>query len=468
MQRLYFIIVKNKISGTIANKSLQKNSPRPVGPTPSVCRVKSVSPGSCADEAGFKANDIIVSVDGAFIQDELDFSFHASKPFFLCETVRKGVSYTVPVERRHNELFGMSFFDPPLRHCRNKCLFCFVDQLPAGLRQSLYIKDEDVRHSFLNGNYITLSGIKQKELDRVALLGLSPLFISVHATDPDVRRRLLRNRFAGEINQQLSFLQKNSICFHTQIVVCPGINDGKVLIKTIQDLLKFKTGCLSVAVVPVGLSRYHRENLRLLSPEEAVHIVESVSVLSDIDMGKTGFRRLFCSDELFIKAQAPIPAAAYYVDYPQIENGVGLVRQLLVEWKKIQRNFRKDDALYSKLSKKRPQKIGIVTSHSAYSFIKKICSEITELCSNIELDVVAVTNHFFGESVTVAGLLSGKDTIAAIKTGKRNGWTSAIVPSVMFNTHGHTLDGLSLARICNAVDMPVKKAGSASELLARV
>jgi putative radical SAM enzyme (TIGR03279 family) len=335
------------------------------------------------------------------------------------------------------------------------------------LRKSLYLKDEDYRHSFLHGNYITLTGITKKEMNKIIRTGLSPLYISVHATDPAVRIRMLNNRKAGDILAQLGKLENSGIAFHTQIVVCPGMNDGKVLKKTVHDLLAFKEGLLSVAVVPVGITKHRKNHLRPVSSQDARSICSMVETLSEQDKRYTGRRRLFIADEFLLKAGFDIPERSYYEEYPQIENGVGLLSLLINEWKKVRVTLRKRITKVqhstTKLSSSQRKRYLILTSASAQPFIGEIITELNRLQNKVALTVEPVMNNFFGDTVTVAGLLAAHDIIQTVKKTDTQ-WDSIVLPGIVLNYRGYTLDGFSPARIAKKLKAEVTVVNNISGL----
>ena len=291
--------------------------------------IRFVKHGSPAYKAGLRKGDSIVSVNGERVNDGLEFGFFSARSRATIQAIRGNTRIVCIMLRPSGKAAGVLFREKPILRCGNRCIFCFIDQMPPGFRKSLYVKDEDYRHSFTNGNYITLSHTPRSRLLRIARLGLSPLYVSVHASDSGVRRRMLGNPIAFDIMKQLRFLERRAVRFHTQVVVCPGINDGRVLRKTIQDLLTLKAGLLSIAVVPVGLTRHRKTPLVPVNRADALYICREVSRISDRHAAVEGRRRVFCADEFFIKAKLPIPPKKYYEDYPQIENGVGLVRRIL-------------------------------------------------------------------------------------------------------------------------------------------
>lgn len=270
--------------------------------------------------------------------DELDFFYFAAASFLEIEIERGDRLGVVELERPEGSTLEVEFYEKPINRCTNRCVFCFIEQMPRGLRSSLYIKDEDFKHSFLNGNYVTLSSATQQDLERIVSIGLSPLYISVQATDLEIRREMLHNKRAPDIKEQLRFLKDNGICFHTQIVVCPGYNDAEVLDQTIRDLLSYESSLLSITLVPVGLTRFRRLPLEAVDKAKALEIFKQVTVFSD-KTALEGQRRIFLSDEFYIRAGVAIPPVAYYENYPQIENGIGLVRQLLQNASSLKRKL---------------------------------------------------------------------------------------------------------------------------------
>jgi putative radical SAM enzyme (TIGR03279 family) len=431
--------------------------------------VSRVKPGSPGYKAGLRRGDIVISAGGESISDSLEFTFFTAQPRTTLRILRGNAGRDRVMVRSDGCPSGIQFRDAPIGRCGNRCIFCFIDQMPRGLRKSLYIKDEDYRHSFANGNYITLSGASRTLLRRIAVLGLSPLYISVHATDRKVRRTLLGNDRAFDIMPQLRFLESRGVRFHTQIVVCPGINDGAVLTRTIRALLTLK-GLLSIAVVPVGLTRHRSTALAGVDARAAATILKAVEPLGDRQAGRDGIRRIFCADELFIKADAAIPKTAYYEDYPQIENGVGLVRQLLDEWKRIKKGLPAHAKKHRGSAPRTiPLRFLIVTSVSAQSFVRAIMNELISLIPlpGISIDVEAIPNSFFGVTVTVAGLLTARDVLKAISP-VASGYSRVFLPEVMFNTRGYTLDGYSRKRIEKQLGLPVRTVSGIGELVEQI
>jgi putative radical SAM enzyme (TIGR03279 family) len=427
-------------------------------------KIRSMAAGTPFYRAGLRNGDCIVAINGNAVSDELDFRFYAASPLLRLNTLRNNWLRTVIVERKANSFPAINFYQKPIRRCANRCIFCFIDQMPPGLRQRLYIKDEDLTRSFLNGNYVTLTNADRTDLQRIVRLGLSPMYISVHATDPHVRNRLLGVKTAPPIIEQLSFLARKGIQIHAQIVVCPGYNDGATLSATVSALFSLGANLLSIAVVPVGLTRFRSSPLTPVDERNAREICKSMGRASDRDNARRGKRRLFLADELFLKAGHGIPPRAYYEDYPQIENGVGLLRQMLDKWNDAKRHLRRPT-----LPARRPRrkkKCLLITSCSAFPFLRAVASEAEGLRPDLVIHVEAVPNRFFGLSVTVAGLLTARDVIRAVRRATHvRPVDRVLLPAVMFNYTGATLDGYRAQRIAKEAGVPIRVIDSPAELL---
>lgn len=427
-------------------------------------KVKKLSAKSPFFLSGMKKNDIVLSINDNCISDELDFHFFSADSSFEVEVIRNNARKKLIISRDEGSFSEIEFFENPINCCKNKCIFCFIDQMPRGLRRGLYIKDEDFKHSFLNGNYVTLTGVSQGDLEKIVQIGLSPLYISVHATDHQIRKKMLGNNRAPDILEQLQFLKNNGIGFHTQIVVCPGFNDGKILDKTINDLFNLGNYLMSIAIVPVGLTNFRKIPLQPVTKSIAEKICKEMTAISDAYVVNDGYRRLFIADEFLVKAALPIPPKQYYEDYPQIENGVGLLRQLLEEWKQFKKTYKN---MKAKPGAKRKKHL-VITSLSAFPYLNRILQEAHK-CQpsySVEFHIVPVVNKYFGETVTVAGLLTATDILRAIKKElTNNDYDMVIVPRVMFNYAGSTLDGYSEERISNTAGIPLKVAETVENIL---
>jgi putative radical SAM enzyme (TIGR03279 family) len=423
-----------------------------------------VEKGMPAFECGIRKGDIILSVDDEIIDNEIVFKFQTAKPVSKIKILRNGQVLTLILKRNYGLPLGIELSESKIKRCPNHCIFCFVDQMPKGLRKSLYVKDEDVYHSFMNGNYVTLAGFSYKKLQKICKLKLSPIYISVHCTNSKIRSLLLGNKKIPDIMKQLKYLENNRICFHTQIVVCPPYNSGNVLKETIKDLLKFKKGLISVAIVPVGITKYNKNCLTPVNKEEALKIYRIVNQISDKDNQLALRRRVFLSDELFLIAGLKIPPRNYYENYPQIENGVGLIRKLLDEWKVIKKEGEINKIILTYTKKTNSLKCLIITSESAYPFINKIVFEINRILQKDIFTCLPIKNDFFGGNVCVAGLITAIDIIKQVKKTKKN-YSKIILPSVLLNNKGYTIDGYSIKRIQKELDMHVFAANSIKEVL---
>ncbi len=425
--------------------------------------LRSVARDSDFYRAGLRRGDRVVSINGERVRSELDFYFSIAEERLAVRAVRGEECLTMEVDRRPGVESGVLLVESPVRRCANRCIFCFIDQMPGGLRGSLYVKDEDVRLSVLNGNYVTLSSFNKADLGDIARIGLSPLYVSVHATDPLVRRRMLRNGKAPDIMEQLRYLARRNIRLHAQIVVCPSWNDGTVLEKSLRDLLTLGERLRSVAVVPVGLTRFRSFHIPAVDPKTAADVCDMVVRLSDRAADRDGFRKLFLADEFFIKARLKIPGTAYYGDYPQIENGVGLVNQLMDGWRNDRKSFLKKNGFPRGAVPGR--KLLVVTSVSAEPYIRRIARELVRLRTDMSIDTVAVRNRFFGETVTVAGLLTARDIVRTVRSRLRgSSYDAVVVPSVLFNFAGHTLDGFSLRRMEEGIGVRTRMITSMKEI----
>lgn len=427
-------------------------------------KVKSVAHGSPFARAGLRKGDEVLSVDGQRIDDTLDFAFHSSSYNFYLDILRGDTELRLEVTRDDGSYAGVDFYENPINCCRNNCVFCFIDQMPKGLRSGLYIKDEDFKHSFLNGNYVTLTGAKPADLEKIVKIGLSPLYISVHATDDTARKKMLGITRAPDIMQQLRYLASNGISFHAQIVLCPTYNDGVILEKSLNDLFSFGNALMSIAVVPVGLTKHRETPLPPVTGKIARTVCEMVMSLSDAHCAIDKKRKLFCADEFFIKAGMRLPPAKYYEEYPQIENGVGLIRKLLDEWKAYKKEF---TSRKIRLLKRKKQYL-VITSLSASGFIQKIINEASKIRPDFPANftVVPMVNSFFGEMVTVAGLMTAKDVIATVKKEQlQQSFDKVILPAIMFGHKQRTLDGYSVERIEKMIGIPVMVVRTIEELL---
>ncbi len=409
--------------------------------------IESVVPGSIVDEMGLEAGDRLLAVNGHSLRDIIDYSYHTSGNEELLLEVSKADHelWELEIEREQGQPLGLIFAAPNPARCRNNCVFCFVHQLPKGLRKPLYVKDEDYRLSFLNGNYVTLANLKPAELTRIIQQRLSPLYISVHSTNPELREQLLGRQGIPPILAQLQKLADARIILHTQVVLCPGLNDGRELEQTVADLAALYPAIQSLAIVPLGLTK-HRQDLPLLRPVDDDYAHEFISTWEPRAKSlnkRLGQPFLFLADEFYLKAGLPFPPLRMYGDLPQIENGVGMVPLFLRDAGRTLRMARKLGTF----------RVTVATGVSAFGFVADFLKELEEK-TGVGIEVVAVENRLFGENVTVSGLVAGNDIVAALE-GKDIG-SALLLPDVMIKEgEGLLLDDVSLAELERRLDCRV-------------
>jgi len=413
--------------------------------------IEHIHSGSQAEKLGLLPNDTLVSINSHRLCDPIDFMFFISDASIEIEVKRKGKNIILHTIREEGKEFGADFKPVKFTICKNNCIFCFVNQLPKGLRKTLYIKDDDYRMSFLYGNYVTLTNLKEKDRKRIVEQRLSPLYISVHSTNKTLRNKLLGNTKATDILKELKFFVDNKIRLHAQIVLCPGYNDGDELYKTISDLYGFYPYVSSIAVVPVGLTTYRKHSVSPVDKKEARDALRIIDSFQKRFKKKHGESIVYGADELYIKSQAPFPPFKEYGDFPQIENGVGMVQHFMYHAKKI------------RLPKSLPRKKRFLTftGTSFYPFLKKFIKHLET--EGINIDLIPIENRFFGDSVTVTGLLTGKDIIRTL-LDKVEVQEAILVPDVVLkNTENMFLDDINLKDMEDALKVPVKKIASTPE-----
>lgn len=407
--------------------------------------IESVEPGSPGEAAGARAGDRLLCVEGHDVRDPLDVKFHASEPRVVL-TIRRGESVLdVEAVKDPDEDLGIVLPDMEIRRCPNKCVFCFVDQMPPGQRGSLYVRDEDYRFSFLYGSYITLTNLSRVDRARIVEQRLSPLYISVHATDPELRRRLLRGSRAGRIMEEMAWLAGHGIRMHAQVVVCPEINDGPALDRTIRDLRSLGRSVLSLAVVPVGLTS-HRNGLAILRPvgrEYARSLIRALRPVQDEIRRERGEGWLYLSDEWYLIAETRFPALRRYDDLPQVENGVGMVPAFLFRFRRGLRRLDGKKALRLR--------VAAVTGTHFAPFLRGAAERVRRR-TGLDLAVAEVPNDFLGRGVTVAGLMAGQDVKHRLSNVS---FDRAWVPDVCFSLDGMTIDGWTLAGLSASLGKPV-------------
>lgn len=413
--------------------------------------VNSVEPKSIADKKGIRAGDTLVSIDKNEIMDVLDYRFYQNNSKLTVEYInQKGKLKTAKIKKNEYDELGLQFetYLMDKKHsCRNKCVFCFIDQLPKGLRESLYFKDDDSRLSFLFGNYITLTNITEHEVERIIKMHISPINISVHTTNPELRVKMMNNKNAGEALKIIERFNEAGIKLNCQLVLVPNYNDGEELKRSLRDLTALEN-VECVAAVPVGLTRY-REGLAELEPfskENAALTIDIIDSFGEECLKKYGERRVFAADEFYIKAERDLPDADYYEEFHQLENGVGLVPLLKSEVKSA---LLEDD--YN-LENKRI--ITIATGEAAYPFIREMVDNIAKKWDNLECKVIAIKNNFFGGHITVAGLVTATDIseqLSGVDLGEE-----LLIPSVMLRDGGDMfLDSITLSELSEKLNIKI-------------
>lgn len=401
---------------------------------------------SLADKNGVREGDVLISINGNPIADVLDYRYYLSEKRVVLLLERCGERYEITVRKGEYEDIGLEFETPLMdkKHsCKNGCIFCFIDQNPEGLRESLYFKDDDSRLSFLHGNYVTLTNMTDADIERIVKMRFSPINVSVHTTDPELRIKMMKNKRSGEVLKYLDTMKAAGIEMCGQIVLCRGVNDGDHLIKTLTDLAKLYPEMSSVAVVPAGLTKY-RDGLYPLSDfsrDEAREIIAAVEGFAEKMYNEFGDRVFYAADELYLKAELPLPSGEYYGGYPQIENGVGMLRSFADEFE-----MAAEDVIDMKNYLQEPRRVTVATAVAAYPMIKEYASRLESLIDNLTVDVIEIKNRFFGESITVAGLLTGKDIAEALE-GRDLGDEVLIPVSALSESEDIFLCGMTLSEL---------------------
>ena len=416
----------------------------------SLTKIASVDPHSPARKAGIRPGETLTHINGHPIVDVLDYKFYAYDPRLeLTLTEENGGSRTLRIKKEEGEDLGLNFetyLMDRARSCANKCIFCFVDQMPPGMRDTLYFKDDDARLSFLMGNYMTLTNLSQREIQRIIDLRISPINISVHATDSELRTAMLKNPRAGECLSIMERFAKAGIEMNCQVVACPGVNDGPALTRTMEDLGKLHPAVTSVAVVPVGVTKF-REGLCRIEPytkEQAAALIDQVETFARAFLQEHGTSLVWCSDEFYLMAGRKLPEKAYYEDLDQLENGVGMLRLLLHQ-------------AAMGLEEEEPEQIepfSIATGLSAAPFVQEIVDNARKQCGNIKGTVYPIVNRFFGETITVSGLITGTDLIEQLR-GKDLGGRLLIPDNMLRAGEQVFLDDVTVEQVEQALGVTV-------------
>ncbi|WP_105619582.1 DUF512 domain-containing protein [Vallitalea okinawensis] len=375
--------------------------------------ITKVVKGSIAEELEIEAGDRLLSINGKEIKDVFDYYFFIEEEYIEVSFLKpNGEEWIFEIEKDYNEDLGIKFEADLMdnyKSCRNKCIFCFIDQMPKGMRKTLYFKDDDSRLSFLKGNYITLTNMKEDDIQRIIKYRMSPINVSVHTTNPELRKKMLNNKFAGQVLEYIQRLADAGITLNGQIVLCKGVNDGEELNRSIRELSDFIPHMQSVSVVPVGISKYREGlyNLEPFSKDDAIAVVDLIESWQKKISEETGKHFIHASDEFYILSERPIPEEERYDGYLQLENGVGMVRLFMDEFESSFKKLKSNTEISKKLT--------IATSLLPLSIINHCASQLKEKFPNVDLKVIGIKNKFFGDRITVSGLLTGSDIIEQLK-----------------------------------------------------
>ena len=389
-------------------------------------KITGVEKNSVSEKNNIKPGDFLIAVNNFEINDILDYKFYLSESKIILKLKRGADISEVIIKKTRYDDIGLEFESYMMdekKSCGNSCIFCFVDQLPRDcLRDSLYFKDDDERLSFLHGNYITLTNLEDAHIDRIIKFKISPVNISVHTTNPDLRVKMMRNKRAGETLKYIKKLDENNININAQIVLCRNINDGAELERTLSDLCALKN-ILSIAVVPSGLTKFREKNnlyrLESLNKQDCEKVIDLVDKFGGDNSAKFGSRIIYCADELYLKAERELPDEDYYEDYPQYENGVGMIRSFREDFYDNCKDIRLDSL----------RKVTVITGEAAYFLIKELAAELEKRCGNLACRVYKIENNFFGGQITVAGLITGGDIIEQLYGAELGG--ELLIPAVM-------------------------------------
>ncbi|SKC87343.1 DUF512 domain-containing protein [Maledivibacter halophilus] len=392
--------------------------------------VANVEENSIAEEMGIEQGDILISINEKKVTDIIDYLFLISDNYLEIEIEKSnGEIWILEIDKEYDEDLGIEFNNPILdkaKSCKNKCIFCFIDQLPPHMRESLYFKDDDSRLSFLQGNFLTLTNLSDNDIDRIIEYNISPINVSIHTTNPELRREMLNNKNAGNILKRIRKLTENRILINGQIVLCPDVNDSVELDNTIKDLYPLYPNLHSLAVVPVGLTKF-RENLyplKIFNKEKAYKVITQVSKWQEKLKEKIGTNFVYLSDEFYIIAKEFLPRYEDYEGFPQIENGVGLIRKLEKEFDEYLLSLPKGLEI--------DKTVNIVTGVSAAEFMKELAKKLTDRISKLKIQVYPIKNNFFGETITVSGLITGQDIIKQLDNKELG--DSILIPKSMLKS----------------------------------
>ena len=425
--------------------------------------IKSVAKGSIAEELNIEAGDVLISIDGERLVDVFDYHYMVNADYLVI-LIRKqdGEEWEIEIEKDFDEDLGIEFetnLMDEYRSCTNKCIFCFIDQMPKGMRDTLYFKDDDSRLSFLQGNYITLTNMKDADIDRIIKYHLCPINISVHTTNPELRCMMLHNRFAGDALKKIERLAEAAIEMNGQIVLCKDVNDGEELKRSIEDLSKFLPHMRSVSVVPSGLTKY-REGLYPLKPftkEDAIAVIDLIESYSKKFYDEYGLHFIHASDEWYILAEREFPNEERYDGYIQLENGVGMMRLLKDEFMEAINNTPADEI---------ERNVSIVTGKLAANLMREFAVMVENKFKNTKVNVYQIVNEFFGETITVSGLLTGQDILKQLSEYKDELGDRVLLPANTLRSGEDVfLDDMKLGELASGLGVRVQVPKNTGESL---
>ena len=415
--------------------------------------ISKVYKDSIADELGIEVGDLLISINGEPIHDIIEYRFLLSDEYLEVEIQKQNREvYIYEIEKDYDDDLGIEFTNPIIdkaKSCRNKCVFCFIDQLPKGLRETLYFKDDDSRLSFLQGNFVTLTNMSEEDINNIIKYRISPINISVHTTNPELRKTMIKNKFAGNLYSIMERLAEAQIQMNCQIVLCPGYNDKEELERTVSDLTKLYPYVNSAAAVPVGITKHreHLPNLEIFNEKTAGETIDQVDKLQKKYLKELGTRFIFLSDEFYIMANRKLLDYDEYEGFIQFENGVGMISKFEREIKDYLENLSEDH-------KSKIKKVSIATGHSAYEFMCEMAKCIMEKCPNVQIDVYKIINNFFGDTITVSGLVTATDIIDQLKD-KNLGETLYIPRSMLKADEEIFLDNITLENLSDIMGLEV-------------
>ena len=422
-------------------------------------KITSVEPASRAEKQGIVAGDILVAINDNEINDVLDYRFYLTECSVKLTLMREESEISAVIKKGEYDDIGLEFETPLMdkkQTCKNGCIFCFIDQNPEGLRESLYFKDDDSRLSFIHGNYVTLTNMTKKDVERIIKMRISPINVSVHTTNPELRVKMMKNKHSGEVLSYLNDFANAGLNISAQIVLCRGINDGEELMRSMRDLAALYPAVTSVAVVPAGLTKF-REKLYPLtdfSADEAGAVIDMINAFGDMHKNEHGSRLVYAADEFYLKAKREIPDTDYYEDYPQLENGVGMIRSFSDEF-----GMALGDVVDFACGNVGERTVSLVTGTASYPMLKGLADRLMAICPKLTINIYEIINNFFGTSITVSGLLTGKDICEQLE-GKPLGDELLIPENSLRHGEEVFLCGMTVGEMSEKLSVPVRPSGS--------